>query len=291
MARTGRKPGSSPDPLSHRCGTTPRTADAAPPAQRASDGQTACRTRFALIFNRPPPRPAALRPRRGNPRALDHAALRRHHATPADAGTTATRTSSTLPLRRSPCRRTTPHAAFTAPTARGLRRPARSLSCLATASLSPQTLRLPILHPASAAHARGSVLIVVLVVCLGLVSITLVLGHSMLMAYRGADNEIAGRQAEPPSRARRATPNAHGQRRQRRRRARPDHVPERRRARRADAFWFIGEPPYGATAGLGRATGHEHRRQRPTHVWTGGRGFQAQPQPRHLRHAPPTCPA
>ena len=43
---------------------------------------------------------------------------------------------------------------------------------------------------------RGSVLIVVLIVCLGLVSMTLVLGHSMLMAYRGSDNEVAGRQAD-----------------------------------------------------------------------------------------------
>jgi DNA uptake protein ComE-like DNA-binding protein len=42
----------------------------------------------------------------------------------------------------------------------------------------------------------GSVLIVVLVVCLGLVSMTLVLGHSMLLAYRGSDNELAGRQAD-----------------------------------------------------------------------------------------------
>jgi DNA uptake protein ComE-like DNA-binding protein len=44
--------------------------------------------------------------------------------------------------------------------------------------------------------SRGSVLIVVLVVCLGLVSLTLVFGHSMLMAYRGADNDTAGHQAE-----------------------------------------------------------------------------------------------
>lgn len=43
---------------------------------------------------------------------------------------------------------------------------------------------------------RGSVLIVVLVICLGLVSLTLVFGHSMMMSYRGADNELAGRQAE-----------------------------------------------------------------------------------------------
>ena len=41
---------------------------------------------------------------------------------------------------------------------------------------------------------RGSVLIVVLVVCLGLVSMTLVFSHAMLLAYRGADNELAGRQ-------------------------------------------------------------------------------------------------
>jgi DNA uptake protein ComE-like DNA-binding protein len=40
------------------------------------------------------------------------------------------------------------------------------------------------------------VLIVVLILCLGLVSLTLVLGHSMLLAYRGSDNEVAGRQAD-----------------------------------------------------------------------------------------------
>ena len=44
--------------------------------------------------------------------------------------------------------------------------------------------------------ARGSVLIVVLVVCLGLVSLVLVFNHAMLMAYRGEDNAVAGRQAE-----------------------------------------------------------------------------------------------
>ncbi len=43
--------------------------------------------------------------------------------------------------------------------------------------------------------AGGSVLIVVLVVCLGLVSLALLFGHSMLMAYRGSDDELAGRQA------------------------------------------------------------------------------------------------
>jgi DNA uptake protein ComE-like DNA-binding protein len=40
------------------------------------------------------------------------------------------------------------------------------------------------------------VLIVVMVVCLGLVSLTLLLGHSMLLAYRGSDNELAGREAD-----------------------------------------------------------------------------------------------
>lgn len=42
----------------------------------------------------------------------------------------------------------------------------------------------------------GSVLIVVMVVCLGLVSLTLVFGRSMLMAYRGSDNNQSGQQAE-----------------------------------------------------------------------------------------------
>ena len=48
----------------------------------------------------------------------------------------------------------------------------------------------------TAHSSRASVLVVVLVVCLGLASLALVLGHSMLMAYRGADNEVAGRQAD-----------------------------------------------------------------------------------------------
>ena len=42
----------------------------------------------------------------------------------------------------------------------------------------------------------GSVLIVVMIICLGLVSMTLLFGHSMLIAYRGADNDLAGHQAE-----------------------------------------------------------------------------------------------
>jgi DNA uptake protein ComE-like DNA-binding protein len=47
-----------------------------------------------------------------------------------------------------------------------------------------------------AGTSRGSVLIVVLWVCLGLVSVTLTFGHSMWMAFRGADNDLAGRQAD-----------------------------------------------------------------------------------------------
>lgn len=42
----------------------------------------------------------------------------------------------------------------------------------------------------------GSVLIVVLWASVGLVSIALLFGHSMVMTYRGADNDLAGRQAD-----------------------------------------------------------------------------------------------
>jgi type II secretory pathway component PulK len=43
---------------------------------------------------------------------------------------------------------------------------------------------------------QGSVLIVVLWASIGLVGITLLFGHSMVMSYRGADNDAAGRQAD-----------------------------------------------------------------------------------------------
>jgi DNA uptake protein ComE-like DNA-binding protein len=43
---------------------------------------------------------------------------------------------------------------------------------------------------------RASVLVVVLWTSLGLVSVALMFGHSMLMTYRGTDNEISGRQAD-----------------------------------------------------------------------------------------------
>lgn len=43
---------------------------------------------------------------------------------------------------------------------------------------------------------QGSVFIVILGVSLALVSMALIFGHSMLMAWRGSDNELAGRQAD-----------------------------------------------------------------------------------------------
>ena len=46
------------------------------------------------------------------------------------------------------------------------------------------------------AASSGTVLIVVLWVCLGLVSLTLVFGNTMLIAFRGTDNAVAGRQAD-----------------------------------------------------------------------------------------------
>ena len=45
-------------------------------------------------------------------------------------------------------------------------------------------------------RVRGSVLIVVLWASVGLVSLALLLGHSMVMSYRGADNDLAGHQAD-----------------------------------------------------------------------------------------------
>jgi len=44
--------------------------------------------------------------------------------------------------------------------------------------------------------STGSVFVVVLLICLGLVSLTLLFGSSMYMAYRGADNSQAGQQAD-----------------------------------------------------------------------------------------------
>ena len=58
-------------------------------------------------------------------------------------------------------------------------------------------IRCLLLHsPSRAAQSAGSVLIAVLWACLGLVSVTLLFGHSMLMTYRGADNDLSGRQAD-----------------------------------------------------------------------------------------------
>ncbi len=55
---------------------------------------------------------------------------------------------------------------------------------------------MPPLSPTPSQRARGSVLIVVMIVCIGLVSLTLVFANSMALAYRGEDNNLAGRQAE-----------------------------------------------------------------------------------------------
>jgi type II secretory pathway component PulK len=59
--------------------------------------------------------------------------------------------------------------------------------------VAPSDLRAPSTRGAA---RRGSILILVLWVCLGLVSVTLMFGHSMWMALRGADNDLAGRQAD-----------------------------------------------------------------------------------------------
>jgi DNA uptake protein ComE-like DNA-binding protein len=53
-----------------------------------------------------------------------------------------------------------------------------------------------VIHRFHAHSETGAVLIVVLVVCIGLVSLTLLLGHTTLMAYRGSDNQLAGREAD-----------------------------------------------------------------------------------------------
>ena len=56
--------------------------------------------------------------------------------------------------------------------------------------------RLFLHSPSRAIPSAGSVLIAVLWACLGLVSVTLLFGHSMLLTYRGADNDLSGRQAD-----------------------------------------------------------------------------------------------
>ncbi|MGB8169796.1 MAG: hypothetical protein WCF18_20005 [Chthoniobacteraceae bacterium] len=48
----------------------------------------------------------------------------------------------------------------------------------------------------SSSNSRGSILIVVLWASIGLVSIALLFGHSMMLNYRGSDNDLAGRQAD-----------------------------------------------------------------------------------------------
>ena len=104
--------------------------------------------------------------------------------------------------------------------------------------------------PRCGAAANASVLVVVLVVCLGLVSLALVLGHSMLMAYRGADNELAGRQADAATLgavqyAESLMTNV----------TTPGDVPDPATYQTAAVpvgggqFWFIGQPIDGGTKG------------------------------------------
>ena len=70
-----------------------------------------------------------------------------------------------------------------------------ALAVAPTFSLRPLRLCVSAFRKKRAAQ-RGSVLIVVLWASVGLVSIALLLGHSMVMSYRGADNDLAGRQAD-----------------------------------------------------------------------------------------------
>ncbi len=104
------------------------------------------------------------------------------------------------------------------------------------------------MKPAASSSSRASVLVVVLVVCLGLVSLALVLGHSMLMAYRGADNEVAGRQADAAIQgAVRYAENLMANT------ANPGDMPDPTTYQSAavpvgDAlFWLVGEPPANTT--------------------------------------------
>ncbi len=108
------------------------------------------------------------------------------------------------------------------------------------------------MRPGPCGH--GSVLVVVLVVCLGLVSLALVLGHSMLMAYRGADNEFAGRQADAATLgavqyAESLTANV----------TNPGDMPDPTTYQSAavpvgeGAFWFIGEPVDATNIGVATA--------------------------------------
>ena len=56
--------------------------------------------------------------------------------------------------------------------------------------------RRPVIRRSQFNRCSGAILIVALWTCLGLASVCLLFGHSTLMAYRGADNDLAGRQAE-----------------------------------------------------------------------------------------------
>ena len=110
---------------------------------------------------------------------------------------------------------------------------------------------MPPLPASSRVRRRASVLVVVLVICLGLVSLALLLGHSMLMAYRGADNELAARQADAATLgavqyAESLMTNV----------TNPGDVPDPTTYNSAavpvgdGAFWFVGEPVDATNIGV-----------------------------------------
>ena len=94
--------------------------------------------------------------------------------------------TSSLPFRHRSATRRGGRVPFHGQPATCIPHPASRISA---ASLPRSHFRVP-------TSRHGSILVVVLIICLGLVSLTLVFGHSMLMAYRGADNALAGRQAD-----------------------------------------------------------------------------------------------
>ena len=132
---------------------------------------------------------------RSRPPSTDrHADARRPIAIPNQPRTTAARrrATATAPIRR-PSPRRWPRRLRSSACPAGGPPPQWRVLAAARAAMQPQ---LPYHSRLPDSRRRGSVLIVVLIVCLGLVSLTLVFGHAMLMAYRGADNALAGRQAE-----------------------------------------------------------------------------------------------
>ncbi len=124
------------------------------------------------------------------------------------------------------------------------RSPAWNLNLESSLNLDFWFLNLPLPQ-----RQRGSVLIIVLVVCLGLISMTLVFSHAMLLSYRGADNDLAGRQAEAAIQGAEKYAETILSQSQT-----ANVLPDRANYQNAavplgDAFfWFIGEPLPGAAA-------------------------------------------